>query len=393
MRYEFDLDPNLIYLNSGTHSICPREVQEAVTRYQREFERNPTWGLYQVWPKIWQIQTELGDFFNAGPDDLFLRSSVTAVLNAFILGIPLQSGSEILTTDLEYGAVANICRFRSEQDDLKLRALHLPMAAHELVGLTTETLVEQVVSQIRPETRMLVLSHVITGNGLVLPIAEIARHTRKAGVFLVVDAAHAPGAVKLDFKELEDVDFYGGNLHKWMMGPKGTSFGWVPRRNQELLRPIIAGWTTFETGEYYQNFGEGSRFQGKMLTSGCQDFAPFFALHETLNFWRRLKPENIMKRIYELQACAEEEFHSKLGWPLLSPAAGKLRGPLVSFELPPNLKKVGFQLMFDAYHEHKLQIAIAPIGGADWCLRLTPHIYNTESEIVKAAKILKDFGN
>ena len=45
------------------------------------------------------------------------------------------------------------------------------------------------------------------------------------------------GALPLDFKRFDDVDFYGGNLHKWVMGPKGTGFGWVHPRHQKSLEP------------------------------------------------------------------------------------------------------------------------------------------------------------
>ena len=34
MHKEFDLDPNLIYLNSANQSILPRRVAQAIHRYQ-----------------------------------------------------------------------------------------------------------------------------------------------------------------------------------------------------------------------------------------------------------------------------------------------------------------------------------------------------------------------
>src|SRR5687767_4317170 len=113
MREEFDLDPKVIYLNSGTHSIVPKKVLEAVQRYQKEYEKNPTHSLFKAWGELWEVQKELARYFNADPKDIFLRPNITAVLNAFVLGLPLEKKSEILISDLEYGAITNLCRFRA----------------------------------------------------------------------------------------------------------------------------------------------------------------------------------------------------------------------------------------------------------------------------------------
>src|SRR5688500_10093419 len=115
MRHEFDLDPDLIYLNSGTHSIVPRRVLDAVQRHQRHFERNPTANLFGVAERLWATQKGLAGFLGVRAEDLFLRANITEPIAEFILGVPLAEG-EILTSDLEYGAIANICRFRAEQD-------------------------------------------------------------------------------------------------------------------------------------------------------------------------------------------------------------------------------------------------------------------------------------
>lgn len=381
MRKAFDLDPGIIYLNSGTHSICPREVLEAITRYQRAYERNPTTGLLAAWRQLWETQNTLATFFNANASDLFLRANVTQVMNACILGVPLPNDrKEILVTNLEYGAVMNVCRFRAERDGLSLREFHIPPQAE------ADALVNAVIAQLRPETSLLVLSHVTTGTGLVFPLEEIALETRKRGVLLAVDGAHAPGAIELDFKRLANVDFYGGNLHKWMMGPKGTAFGWVAPGHQETIMPLGAGWPTFECPDFYDGFTEASRFAQRFAMLGCHDFSPFFALNETLLFWKRHGASAIRARINELQRLAEAELAS-LAWKPLSPKPGPLRGPLLSYEVPERLQHHGALFLNKIYNEHRLQVS-TPIVHKRLTLRISPHIYNTEDEIKRAVRIL-----
>ena len=387
MHREFKTEPNLIYLNSGTHSLCPNSVHEAVLRYYEQYESNPTRGLQKTWSMLWNVQKELARFFNADPRDLILRANVTQLLNLFILGLPLSDGDEILTTDLEYGAIFNICKFRARREKRELRTLHLPCTRKEYEELDADQIADLVIQELKPHTKMLVVSHIMTGNGLILPIEKIARETRKRGVFFVVDGAHAPGSIPLDFAKLGNVDFYTGNLHKWMMGPKGTAFGWVNREQQPKLNAIEAGWTSFETLCPHDEFGGGSRFASEFMLSGCHDFTSFFAIRETLEFIEAQGFPQILKVIYSHQAKIESLLEDSRFQPI-SPPAGPLRGPLLSYDLPEKAQKSGYSLMAELCQKEHLQIAITSVQGR-WRLRVSPHIYNTEAELEKAAAILK----
>ena len=385
-RDEFDLAPGLLYLNSGTHSLTPRAVLDAIAREERQYETNPTARLMGAWERLWEVQKGLADFLRADPRSLILRHNVTEAMNAFILGIPLAKGSEILFSDLEYQAVENIGFYRAQRDGLTLRKFHLPLP--EAGRMAPEEIADLIARELRPETGLLVLSHVLTGNGMILPVAEIAARTRAKGVLLAVDGAHAAGALDLDFGTLENLDFYGSNLHKWMLGPKGTGFGWVSPRHHETLRPLEAGWATFESPDDYKPFGDGARFPARFLMQGCRNFAPFFAVEETLAFWKNHGPEKIRARIRSLQEFLEAEAAARLGWPLLSPDLdGGRRGPLTAFALPARLEERGHGLISRLLDEHRLQISMTRMQGR-WRMRLSPHVYNTEAEISRAVEIL-----
>ena len=381
LREEFEHDPALAYLNWGTHSMTPLRVLDQIQRYQREYETNPTQGYLESFGRTWRVQEELGAWLRADPRDLFLRANVTEAMNALILGMLLEPACEILVSDLEYGAIVAQCRFRCERDGLQLRTFELPTGA-----VKTEKLLDAVVSAIGPQTRLLVLSHIISATGLVLPIAEIARETRKRGVLLAVDGAHAPGVLSMDFSAWDDVDFYGGNLHKWFLGPKGTAFGWVNRRNQASLLPLQAGWTRYERGYPFGDFGGGSQFQGNMAMIGCRDFAPFYAIHDTLSFWKEHGEDTMREELYRVGDDFRKRIEKDLGLEPLSPPPGPHRGPVAAFKLPDGVD--GRKLVAGVLENHRVQLMLPSVRQTP-VLRVSPHFSSSEDELERAIEALK----
>lgn len=386
-REYFDVNPDIIYLNSGTLAICPRVVKQAIRAHRDEYEKNPAQSLFDTWAKMWSVQKDLAQFLNADAHDLWLRTNVTVAMNDFLMGIELPKDSEILVSDIEYGAITNICKYRAQRDGLSLRQMHLPGRPEEFENLTEEKLADLVGKAIGPKTSMLMLSHVSTGSGLKLPIDKIAKICRERNVIFAVDGAHAPGAMKLDFSKM-DCDFYGSNLHKWMMGPKGTGFGWVNKRVKEKLYLSHPGWTTFEIPSPFLGFGENNAWTTKWMISSSHDFSNYFSIQNALKFWQSVGENEIWKEQRRLGKFLLGTMKEVVGWRSLSDLPDNLSGPLYAFELPERLEKMNFGLMDLLRKEHSLQVAITNIQGK-WHIRLAPQCYNTEDEIVKAAKILR----
>jgi isopenicillin-N epimerase len=388
MRSEFNPESSVIYLNAANQSLCPLQVREAIRRHQDVYEQNPTEGMARAWGGLWESQKALAQFLRADPKDLFLRPNVTSVLNSLLLGVPLPAGGEILVGELEYGAVVNICVLRAQREKLSVRILHLPTSPVAYRRCTEASLLESVVSQIGPRTKLLLLSHVLGGTGLVLPIREIAKAARERGVLFVVDGAYAPGAFPVDFVSFGDLDFYGCSLYKWMLGPKGTAFGWVNRRWQESLAPVSAGWSTFETFGPFSEFGEQSRFQETLLMTGCRDFAPFLAVRDLMELWNRLGDDAIYSRRRSLQRHLDEEVKLQLGWTALESEDPSLKGPLSAFRLPEACQARGAEFTKTVLQQTGIQLGSVSLRGI-WHAVFSPHIHNDEEEVTRAVRSLR----
>ena len=120
--------------------------------------------------------------------------------------LALEAGEEVLTTDLEYGALdlawQHICSHTA--------AVYKRMP----VTVPLDDPVEEIWSGVTDRTRVLFLSHITSETALRLPVEELCARARERGIATVVDGAHVPGHIPLDFGAL-DVDYYAGNCHKW----------------------------------------------------------------------------------------------------------------------------------------------------------------------------------
>ena len=79
---------------------------------------------------------------------------------------------------------------------------------------------------IRPDTRLIAITHVSNVTGTVQPIREIGRIAREAGVPLVVDAAQSAGHLPIDV-QADGIDLLAAPGHKALLGPLGTGFLYI----------------------------------------------------------------------------------------------------------------------------------------------------------------------
>jgi len=377
IREQFLLDEQQIYLNAGTLSAMPRTVLDAVVRHLRHEEANPTRHVSLRWQgDAWQaLHVALADYLGATAEGLILHVNATEALNQALFGFPWQAGDELLVGHMEYGAIVNAGREAVRRAGGSLRTLTLP--EH---GVDDAAMVQAVLDGLSPQTRAVLLSHVTTRTGHVLPVAAIARALAEKGVALIVDGAHGPGLLPLQLAD-SAIAFYGGNLHKWFMGPKATAFLFVHEDWRSRLQPSIVGWGNVPVdGARHVPGAEISpgTFFDVFQLQGIRSRAYFFALQEVLAFRRQLGERQIHERVADLRQLVRQRLTGELGLVCLSPP-GSLSAGLISFTLPAGINPTGLQETL--FHRHRITVAAWEEKPGQAHLRISPHIWNLESDI------------
>jgi isopenicillin-N epimerase len=365
LRGEFLLDPSVTFLNHGSFGATPRAVFERYQEWQRELERQPVLFLARRLEELLaEARATLGAYVGADPDDLVFVPNATAGVNVAAWPLGLEQGDEVLSTDVEYGALdltwEHVC------SDFGARYVRTPI---RLPVTSADEIVEAVWAGVGPRTRALFLSHHTSSTAMTLPVGELCRRAREAGIRTIVDGAHVPGHLPLNLREL-DADYYAGNCHKWLCAPKGAGFLYVRRELQRDVHPLLISWG-------YE--GDDPSFVSRHEKQGTRDPSAYLTVPAAIAWQHEQNWDSVRERCHELARRARNE----LGLEPLTPDSDEFFRQMVTLRLPEGAPK---DLQERLYNEHRVEVPVFE-RGEERFIRVSFQGYNdaTDLERLKSA--------
>lgn len=330
---QFLLRRDMTFLNHGSFGACPRPVFDTFQQWQRTLESQPVEFLGRRLPDLLrQARAQLAAFVGAPTDDLVFVPNVTYALNIVARSIALQPGDEVLGITHEYGAIERTWRYVCLQRGATYinQPVELPVATHDEI-------VEQIWRGVTPRTRVILLSHITSPTAIIMPVAEICRRARAAGILSVIDGAHAPGQIDLNLAEL-GADFYGGNCHKWLCAPKGAGFLYVRPEHQACLEPLVVSWGWQPPDPLQGSFlayPEGRPLQAYYEWMGTDDPSAFLAVPAAIEFQRQHHWPAVRQACHKLLQPASQQILALSGLPPLTPDDKSWWVQMRALPLPP----------------------------------------------------------
>jgi selenocysteine lyase/cysteine desulfurase len=231
----FTVDRTIINLNNGGVSPSPRVVQEAMARYLAISNEATAYSMWQlVEPQVESVRRELARVFGCDPEEMAITRNASEALENVQLGMRLQPGDEVLTTNQDYGRMLTTWEQRARRDGITLRRISFPVPAPGMADL-----LGRFERAIGPRTKVIHCCHVTNLTGQIFPIRDIVHMARARGIEVVVDGAHAFAHFPFQHADL-DCDYYGTSLHKWLLAPVGTGFLYVRREKIRDIWPLMA---------------------------------------------------------------------------------------------------------------------------------------------------------
>ena len=363
-KEKFLLEEGITYLNHGSFGACPKIVFQDYQNWQARLEKQPVqFFTKEVYQALKNSRKSLAEFLGCNQDELLFFQNPTTAVSNIIYNLDLEPNDEVLMTDHEYGALVRAWNAWGKKQDI-----HIKYAEINLPLESKDHFFEDFCKKITSKTKVIFLSHITSPTGLVFPIQDIIDFAKQRKILTIVDGAHAPGHIDLDIHKLE-CDFYTGALHKWMCGPKGTSFLFVKKEHQKWMKPVIYSW-----GKYGDD-PENSEFLQDFQWQGTRDMSAFLTIPKIIEFFKT-DLEHFQKHSRKLILNSRNQFQHILKTDPIT-VGDIFLGQMISFFLPKNIDT---NLKSILWKEHKIEIPIF-----EWkkrkLIRLSAYAYNDQKDI------------
>ena len=235
VRQSFSSEAGIINLNSGGVSPSPIPVQEAMKRYLDYSNTSPSYSMWQILePQREQVRERMAREWAVDAEEIALVRNASEGLQICQLGMDLEAGDEILTTNQDYGRMITTWQQRERREGVVLKQISIPVPAED-----DAEIVRLFESNITPRTRVIHMCHIVNLTGQILPVAKVTNMARKHGIPVIVDGAHSLAHFDFTIADLE-CDYYATSLHKWLFAPHGTGLLYVRRDKIAGLWPMMA---------------------------------------------------------------------------------------------------------------------------------------------------------
>ena len=359
--------PGLTYLNTASLGPTPRRIRDVMDAAWTELETNPVrmaYGDGGVLAETDLARARVGAFLGCGADELLLTRCTTDAMNIVAAGTRLSEGDRMLTTDQEHEGGTYCWTNLGRRRGVAVDVIPIAPADHDPAAIMA-----RFANALRPDTRVISVSHVISATGHLMPVREIAALARSKGVICVVDGAQAWGQIPVDVKAI-GCHAYATTGHKWMMGPKGCGVLYLSPDAHESIQPV--------------QLEAGHRFVSNSTGVGCLPLA--IGLGAAAEAMRKRGIEKVAAHNIALRNRAYGGL-ARLGLKLASAPPGDPMGTaLVAAYLPQRLDSNAFrQAMHDRHN------VVVKMAEKRWFngFRLSPHLFNTEDDIDRALAAIR----
>ena len=373
-----------IHFNNAGAGLMPRSVLDAMVGHlQLEAEIGGYEAAEDSADAIADFYSATAELINCRPDEVAFGSSATDAFSRALSAVPFQAGDVILTTRDDY--ISNQIAFLALRKRFGVEVAHAPTLVEGGVDVSE---MARLMRELSP--RVVVVTHVPTNSGLVQPVEEIGRHCRELELLYLVDACQSVGQYPLDVAAI-GCDFLSVTCRKFLRGPRGSGFLFASERalkaGYEPLYIDMRGARWVAPGRYEPVAG-ADRFEDWEFP-----YAAVIGSAVAIRYAVGVGIEEISTRSRRLAVQLREGAagidgvrvldHGKELCAIVTLAFEGLEADDVKRALDD--RRINHTLSYREYAHYDFAEK-----NVEWCLRLSPHYYNTEDEVVQVLAAIEE---
>lgn len=387
----FENNRDLVYLDSAATTQKPKEVLDAVYRYNVYNNANPGRGSYSLGMmaenEVERVRARLKEFLHAvsGEEVVFVKSATEGInhlANSFER-MGFDVGDEILVGISSHHSNIVPWQELAKRKNGILRYFNIDSEGNLDM--------EEIESKVNSKTKIVTFSHGVNATGVIHNprlISEVVR--RKSNAHIILDIAQTIGEGLVDVNEI-GADAYVFSGHK-MFSPMGVGGVILSKELLNTLPPFLYGGDMIEYVEgESSSYREGyQRFEG-----GTHNVEGIVGLGAAIDFMEGIGLSNIREHKKELHDYAVERLAEKC-WIEVYHTKGE-KAAVVAFNVkgvhPHDVSQIlDLENVCIRTGHHCAQPLMRHLGIPS-CCRISFSIYNTKGDIDRLMKALEKVYN
>ncbi len=279
----------IIHFNNAGASLMPVPVSDVLHDYLHSEERiggYETAGLYNE--TLEQLYQSASRLLNCSSDEVAFVESATRAWQLAFYSFDFRPGGKILTTLSEYGS--NVIAYIQQARRYGVELVFVPDDEYGQIDINA------LQNLIDGNVKLISITHIPTGGGLVNPAKEIGSIARSSAIPYILDSCQGVGQIPIDVEEIGcDVLCITGR--KYLRGPRATGLLYMGKELMNKLEPSVLdqhGAVLTSPGEY-EVLHNARRFE-----NWEQYLAGKMALCKAIDYSLSWGLETIQQRVYAL---------------------------------------------------------------------------------------------
>ena len=360
-RREFPIVNGSVYLDHAGVAPVPVRVKNEVDRFLKRASEKAIIDYDSWMGRVEEVRACSASLIGSDKDEIAFIKNTSHGISLVSGGLDWSEGDNVIISDKEFPA--NVYPWL----DLKARGVNVRVAPFKGEQIN----IEDIEALMDSRTRVISISSVQSVNGFRIDLKRLGEICGKRGILLFVDAIQSLGVVPMDVKDF-GVDFLAADGHKWLLSPEGTGIFYCKSELSETLKPSLIGWLSVQSENEFEKIEYKLKVSAGRFEEGSYNVMGIHALGASLDMISEIGIDNIYERVIGLGELIIEE-SDKRCFEIKSPRDAARRGGIVSFSGSFDPVGIRGELM-------KSNIVVNERGGA---LRLAPHFYNTEDEVLR----------
>jgi cysteine desulfurase/selenocysteine lyase len=222
---------DLIHFNNAGSSLMPTPVSSALHEYLNREEKiggYETEALYSG--SLNSIYSSAAKLLNCATNEIAFVENATRAWDMAFYSFKFNPGDRILTTIAEYGS--NVIAYLQQAKRFGVEVVFVPNDEFGQIDVNALS------NMIDDKVKLISITHIPTGGGLVNPAKAVGKIANAAGIPYILDACQSVGQVPIDVEEI-GCDVLSITGRKYLRGPRGTGLLYVTSSLLNELEPPI----------------------------------------------------------------------------------------------------------------------------------------------------------